>query len=173
MPDENDTALGGLLRGLREQRRLSVKKFATLSGVSRKMIVNAESGSNVSVLVLKRMLRPLGVKTITLQLDGPANVELVEGLVGADVRAIADAVNKATALLQSVSRRIEQRSDGPAPDDDMSERAEHLIASFSAFVRSVDDVDDLERLQETVTTLSGGGRRAPRHRASSRRRRSG
>jgi transcriptional regulator with XRE-family HTH domain len=166
MQDEKDTALGELLRGLREQRKLSVKRLAALSGVSRKTIDNTEAGQNISVLVLKRLLRPLGVEEITLRVDGAHEVRVTEGLAQADVRAISEAVRKASTLLQQATRRIEECAAKKAPDD-VRTRAEHLIASFSAFVRSVDDARALEKVQASVTNLYGRGRRpVPRRNAS-------
>lgn len=171
MQDEKDTALGELLRGLREQRKLSVKKLAALSGVSRKTIDNTEAGQNISVLVLKKLLRPLGVEEITLRIKGAHEVRVTEGLVQSDLQAISDAVSRATVLLQSVTRRIDEAA-ATSASDDVSDRAEHLIASFSAFVRTVDDPDALEQLQASVITLYGGGRRTARRRATPRQRRS-
>lgn len=168
--EERDTALGGLIRQLREQRQLSVKKLASLAGVSRKTIDNVEQGQNISVLVLKRLLRPLGVDAITLRVRGAHEVHVAEGLAPADVRAVSDAINQARLLLQSVAGRIAHSAVASAPAP-AADRAERLIASFSDFVRSVDDPDALEQLQESMTSLYEVQRRSTRRRVASRQRR--
>jgi transcriptional regulator with XRE-family HTH domain len=169
---DQDTALGELLRELREARSLSVKRLAALAGVSRRTIDNTEAGRNISVLVLKKLLRPLGVQEITLRVDGAHGVRMTEGLSPADVLSISDAVLKASRLLESVRTRIAR---GAAKEATLpvTERAEHLIASFSEFVRGVDDAETLERLQDSVATLYGTKRGAQRKRTVARQRRNG
>jgi transcriptional regulator with XRE-family HTH domain len=168
MQEEKDTELAELLLELRQARGLSVKRLAALSGVSRKTIDNAEAGLNISVFVLKRLLRPLGVEEITLRVQGAHAAGAAEGLAQADARAIFDAVRKASALLQTATQRLDGSARRPAGD--VSHRAERLIASFSTFVRGVDDAGELDRLQDSVTSLCAAERRAPRKRAASRRR---
>lgn len=55
--------VAGNVRGLRQQRGLSQEALATASGVSRRMIINIETGdANVSLATLDRLAAALGVR---------------------------------------------------------------------------------------------------------------
>jgi transcriptional regulator with XRE-family HTH domain len=62
--EEPDSAIlreiGGRLEALRKARRLSQNEAATLSGISRRTLYNAEQGLNPTLLTLIRLLRTYG-----------------------------------------------------------------------------------------------------------------
>ena len=65
---------GAELRDARERLGLSVSKWARLSGVSRRHAASAEEGRNASASILRKLMRPLGLKVF--QIGGEVSLQL-------------------------------------------------------------------------------------------------
>ena len=153
MQQETDAALGDLLRDLRTQRGLSVKRLATLAGVARKTIDNAEAGLNVSVVVLKKLLGALGVEEVTIRVAGPHAARVADAVPPPLLSGLVDQIRRGSQMVSSAAGQLHELTSGEQAQTKLIVQAETLIKSFTAFVRSVEDADQLTTLEQSVTSL--------------------
>jgi transcriptional regulator with XRE-family HTH domain len=165
-----DTELGELLRDLRVRRGYSVKKLARLAGVARKTIDNAERGLNISVLVLKRLLRALGADSLTISVSAMPTAHTVR-LTPEAVAGVLLEMRDALAVASGAVERLESMNSGYLIDDDLAREAEDLIKDFSTFVHSVDSPEQLALLRQTVNGVVAPNRRKVKSTQPLRRRR--
>lgn len=176
-----DEHFGITLQRARERRQLSQKKLAPLAGVSRRTLSLAESGSNIEVLTLRKLMRTLGITEIDIGEPGERLTVRVSNV---------QATNDPAALLQFAARIEEQAmaareiatdvrafatsgvgksalKDTPASEDGRIARGADLIGQFTDLVLALaDDPAKLASLRKEVgTVLKRNQPKPPRRRA--------
>lgn len=167
---ETDRSLGEMLRGWRMARNLSVKRLAKLAGVSRRTIDNAEAGENISVAVLRKLMRALEIRSVTISVDDASSAAPSEAFTPRTAASLTAAVRKATAILHEVEGTLGRWSPRQGSSD-LDVVAESLITSFAQYVRGLDDPQELATVEESVASLYTPESRRPSSSARPRRRR--
>ena len=88
--------LGALLEEARVRHGLTQAKAARLAGISRRHFVEGLRGHNISVVVLKKMMRTLELVTVNLG-DGLSATANIDGVQPAELLALLDAFAKGFA----------------------------------------------------------------------------
>ena len=160
---EAENRFGDELREARMKHGLTIYKLAKISGVSRRHIVTAESGGNISILILTKLTRVLGLSEITVS-DG-LRVRFggaSQSVAPESLRSVLDDVERSVAHAQNAARTLQAMTprvgksihvDTPR-DDEINERAAALIGDFTEHVRrSLRDPRKLAEIGEAVSGL--------------------
>jgi transcriptional regulator with XRE-family HTH domain len=166
MNEENSFGLE--LKARRELLELSVKRLAKLSGVSRRWIVCAEDGSNITIDVLRKLMQAMKMTGITIS----PGLTINAGLVAQDTASLALAVEditRSTELAQQAANRIRTFTLGvgksvtnDTPNDEgFNGRAAALVTHFAQHVRSLSDPAKLQKVERAVSNLLRPEEEAP------------
>jgi transcriptional regulator with XRE-family HTH domain len=153
------TRYGLALRDKRLGCNLSIAKVAKLSGVSRRHVATAENGGNISVAVLRKLMRCLGIRELDIDLDTSLTLsestvphELLQAAADDAARGAAFS-QRAAATLLSFTPGVGKYVPNDSPvDEAIHEEAARLISDFSNCVRDVRDPHKLASLGAAVRT---------------------
>jgi transcriptional regulator with XRE-family HTH domain len=157
----DDNCFGDELKNRRLELGLSVKKLAKLSGVSRRWIGCAEENSNITVDVLKKLMRTMKMTTIRISPELTAAV----GANPQDAKVLLSALDeleqsnelslRAAGKLRDFSVGVGKSGRNDTPQDEgFSERAATLVRQFTAHVRSLSkSPDKLRKVEKAVSTF--------------------
>ena len=156
----NANIYGIQLQEARLRRGLSINKLAKLSRISRRHITTAEKGLNISIDVLKKLMRALGLTEITidagLSLRGAQNPPSAE-----EILEIADRLQQCSAIAQEVTEKLlsfrtrvgkSTPNDSPA-DENVIARASALVGEFTSHVRTLQDTRQIATVTEGMREL--------------------
>ena len=157
---EEVNAYGLELQRSRLARGLSIKKFAKLSGVSRRHINSAERGLNISIDVLKKLMRALGMTEIdvgdgiSIRAESPLSASEIRDVL-LDLHRSAELTQSVAAKIRSFERRVGKsiRNDTPDDEDGVVAKASALISAFTAHVRSLRDPAELANVEKGISGL--------------------
>jgi transcriptional regulator with XRE-family HTH domain len=155
---------GDTIRIERERQLLSQKRLATMAGVSRRHLASAERGANISIDVLRKLARALGMTQIDV---GEGLAVTVPGgkTLAAVIAPFADGIEqnaRASLQLARELRGVTKPWVGKsAPSDTpeaghVSAEAQHLVELVSEFARNVQtltDPDQVRSLERRVSDL--------------------
>jgi len=159
VPEEQST-YGMQLQSTRLARGLSIKKLAKESGVSRRHVTSAERGLNISIDVLKRLMRALGMTHIDIA-EG-MSVRAAVNVTPNDVADVLLDLARSVALTQSITSKIRSfeqrvgksvRNDSPEDEDAVVAKASILISEFTAHVRSLRNPAELANVEKGLSGL--------------------
>jgi predicted transcriptional regulator len=159
VPDRQRNIYGVQLQEARIRRALSINRLAKLSGVSRRHITSAEKGLNISIDVLKRLMRALGLTEITI--DSGFTVRSANPLSSAEIEEVVSHLTKSAALTQVATERLRSfgarvgnsvPNDSPA-DEDVVAKAAALVGEFTSHVRALGDTKQLSTVKEGMKEL--------------------
>lgn len=164
---EEQNTYGMQLQNSRLARGLSIKKLSKLSGVSRRHINSAERGLNISIDVLKKLMRSLGMTQIDVGegVSVQARTDLTSFEIADvlhDLQRSAELARSATAKIQSFEQRVGKsvRKDSPEDEDGVVAKASALIGEFTAHVRSLRDPAKLASVEKGMSGLFATERRS-------------
>jgi transcriptional regulator with XRE-family HTH domain len=152
------------LQRCRLARGLSIKKLAKQSAVSRRHINSAERGLNISIDVLKKLMRALGMTDIdvgdgiSIRAESPLNVAEIRDVL-LELQRSAELTQSVTATIRSFERRVGKSIRNDTPDEDgVVAKASALIGAFTAHVRSLRDPAELANVEKGISGLLSTGR---------------
>lgn len=96
MPEELDGTLGAAVRELRLKQGFTQARLARVAGVSRRHLAALENGANVSVLVVVKIARVLGIGQLPLG-DLTLTREPTTEVAVPDVVDLLDQIDRLTA----------------------------------------------------------------------------
>src|SRR5213595_3505000 len=102
---ETGNRFGDELREARLKRDFTIYKVAKISGVSRRHIVTAESGGNISILVLKKLAGVLGITEITIS-DGLSATFGRDAVAPENLRSVLEDVERSVAHAQNAAKTL-------------------------------------------------------------------
>jgi transcriptional regulator with XRE-family HTH domain len=160
---------GDTIRIERERQLLSQKKLAVLAGVSRRHLASAERGANISIDVLRKLARALGITCVNvgegLTLTVPEGKTLGALLApfAAGIEQSARASLQLARELRGLSKpRLPQSAPGDIADGGpVSVEAAHLVEQVFEFVRNVQsltDPEEVRRLERRMSDLLDTGK---------------
>lgn len=159
MPEEQNT-YGAQLQESRVARGLSIKKLSRQSGVSRRHITSAERGLNISIDVLRKLMRALGMTRIDI--GGGISAEAESAVTTADIRDVLLDLQRSVELTQAVTSKVRSfeqrvgksvRNNTPLDEHDVVAKASALIGEFTAHVRSLHDSSELAKVEKGMSGL--------------------
>jgi transcriptional regulator with XRE-family HTH domain len=167
MNEEN--TFGLQLNARRELLGLSIKRLAKLSGISRRWIVCAEQGSNITIDVLRKLMQAMKMTIINIG----QGMTIDAGPTIHDTASLAEAVDDITRsvqLAQQAADRIRTFTLGvgksvpkDTPEEErFNERAAALVTHFAEHVRSLSDPDKLQKVEKAVSAFLRPEEDAPR-----------
>jgi transcriptional regulator with XRE-family HTH domain len=147
-------AVGAAIKETRNLRGLSIAKLAKATGVSRRHIAAMETGANVTLMILHRIMQ--GLHLAEVELDETAKVTATgEGLNPRVLLAVADDLTEAAQRILHSCSMLRTYAEGkrpPTEDDELTSRAANLIRNFSEQVRSSETAEKIENLERLVGT---------------------
>jgi transcriptional regulator with XRE-family HTH domain len=159
---------GDALRIERERQLLSQKKLATLAGVSRRHLASAERGANISIEVLRKLARALGITRVdvgeglTLNIPEGKTLGILLAPFAAGFEQNARASLQLARELRGLSKaRAASGAPGATQDDapdvvsgspETAQLAEQVF-DFVRKMRSLTDPDEVRRLKRHVSDL--------------------
>jgi transcriptional regulator with XRE-family HTH domain len=175
--DPTPNCFGDELDRRRQELGISINKLSKMSGVSRRWIYAALDNRNVSIEVLKKVARVLGVTEIRITRSLSASV----GPVPPALAEALDEISRGTALALQAAGKIRRfalgvgksvRNDTPE-EEGFSDTAASLVRRFTERVRTVSkNRDALREVEEAVSALLGPEADAPAKVPARRRKRS-
>jgi transcriptional regulator with XRE-family HTH domain len=175
--DPTPNCYGDDLQRRREALGISINKLSKISGVSRRWIYAALDNRNVSIEVLKKVARALGVTEIRITRSltasvGPVPPALAEALdeISRGTALALQAAGKIRRFAQGVGKSV--RNDTPR-EEGFSDTAASLVRRFTERVRTVSrNREELRKVEEAVSALLGPEGDAPAKAPARRRKRS-
>jgi transcriptional regulator with XRE-family HTH domain len=150
---------GAVLREARLNQGLTIARLASLSKVSRRHISLAESGGNITLDILKKLMGALHLRTISL---GRMSATVAgEFLNPALILEAVDRFEAALAEAREAASRI--RSVAESRTSSMNAKAAALVLEVATHVRALDPaalVDFEREIQSTLQTKKQQPRRS-------------
>lgn len=137
---ERDPLFAAQLRKARETRNLTQTGLERLAGVSRKHISDAEQGANISLAVLTKLMRALGMREITVGGDltirtAGAEADVMRVVADQIDRATDDVTSALTELAAFIRGNAERARHAESAEEKLRGRAAALAMRFTEQVR--------------------------------------
>jgi transcriptional regulator with XRE-family HTH domain len=160
---ERDPLRAAQLKKAREARNLTQTGLERLAGVSRKHISDAEQGVNISLAVLTKLMRALGMREITVA--GDLSVRAAGGADSDLMLEVADQIERAAddvvVTLSGLATFIRGQQPAESADDaaKLRMRAAALARRFAEEIRGARP-EDLATLEATLNKVGAPSRKA-------------
>jgi transcriptional regulator with XRE-family HTH domain len=140
--------LGAALTALKEARGMTASRLARLSGISRRHVVLALQGGNISMTVLKAIMRALQADTIDL---GDLTIHGREpGIHPTMLITAAEQIERSVAMAAGVAASLRTYAQPTGASALMNVKAAALIRDFTSYVQTVTDPERLSDLQNSI-----------------------
>lgn len=138
------------LKGTRKLRQMSIAKLSKISKVSRRHIHVAEMGGNITLSVLKRLMRGLQMSHISLG-DLMSATGSIDGIRPEVIAVIADEMDAGLRLLTHAAASLRAYAEGRSAPD-MNAKAAALIREITRDAKSANATKKVEQaLQDAVS----------------------
>jgi transcriptional regulator with XRE-family HTH domain len=134
--------VGEALRKTRKARRMTQARVARAAKISRRHYALAETGGNITVTVLKKLMGSLQLTEIDL--GSVSATATQQGINPAVLRTIVEQAMQGLTLLTSAIESLRNYADAANPE---TAKAATLIKSFTDYVQGLTDKDDLADLE--------------------------
>jgi transcriptional regulator with XRE-family HTH domain len=134
--------VGEALRRTRLARRMTQARVARAAKVSRRHYALAETGGNITLTVLKKVMGSLQLTEIDL--GSVSATATQQGINPAVLRTIVEQAMQGLTLLTSAVESLRNYADAANPE---TAKAATLIKSFTDYVQGLTDKDDLADLE--------------------------
>lgn len=164
-----ESSFGAELKARRHQLGLSIKRLASISGVSRRWIVCAEKSANITMDVLKKLMQALNMTSISICPGLTADAGPGAPNTGSLAAAVEE-IRRSTEFAQQAADRVRAFTLGAgktahvhtAEDEGFNERAAALVTHFTEHVRSLHDPQKLQKVEKAVSNFLRPEEDAPR-----------
>jgi transcriptional regulator with XRE-family HTH domain len=146
--------LGAYLTALKAARGISQQRLARLAGVSRRHVVVALSGGNITVSILKKLLVALRATEVQLGPLTTAHGTLVPGSDPSTLLAATQQVEQAIAMLANAAVTLRGASQPAPPVAALDAEAAALVDRFIARVQEIKDPRELASLRKVMDQTS-------------------
>lgn len=141
--------LGAALKALKEARGVSQARLARIAGVSRRHVSVALAGGNITISILKKLMRALRAESIPIG----ELVEVSGELGGVDTSvlvAVADQLDHGVDTISAVATSLRMYSKPAAPPTSVNAKAAALVCDFAARVHRISDPTELAAFERAL-----------------------
>lgn len=146
--------LGAALKALKEARGVSQARLSKISGVSRRHVSVALGGGNVTIRILKRLMRALRAESIPIG-DVKAVSGQVDGIDPAVLLSVADQLEQGIGVISAAatSLRLYAQPATTTTPDSVNEKAAALVNDFAARMHQISDPAELAAVQRAFAEV--------------------
>src|ERR1051326_5630458 len=140
--------LGAALKALTEARGVSQARLARIAGVSRRHVSVALAGGNITISILKKLMRALRAESIPIGELSAVSGELA-GVDAAVLVAVADQLDHGIGTISAAATR-RMYSKPAAPPTSVNAKAAALVCDFAARVHQINDPVELAAFERAL-----------------------
>jgi len=141
--------LGTALKALKEARGVSQARLARIAGVSRRHVSVALAGGNITISILKRLMRALRAESIVIGDLAAVSGEL-GGVDAAVLVAVADQLDHGMETISAATTSLRMYSKPAAPPTTVNAKAAALVCDFAARVHRISDPAELAAFERAL-----------------------
>ncbi|HKS21197.1 MAG TPA: helix-turn-helix transcriptional regulator [Thermoanaerobaculia bacterium] len=141
--------LGAALKELKEKRGVSQSRLARIAGVSRRHVSVALGGGNITILILKKLMRALRAESVPIGELTTVTGELA-GVDAAVLVAVADQLDHGVETISAAATSLRMYSKPAAPPTTVNAKAAALVCDFAARVHQINDPAELAAFERAL-----------------------
>jgi transcriptional regulator with XRE-family HTH domain len=141
--------LGNALKKLKEERGVSQARLARIAGVSRRHVSVALGGGNITILILKKLMRALRAQSVPIGELSAVSGELA-GVDAAVLVAVADQLDHGIGTISAAATSLRMYSKPAAPPTSVNAKAAALVCDFAARVHQISDPAELAAFERAL-----------------------
>jgi transcriptional regulator with XRE-family HTH domain len=141
--------LGAALKALKEARGVSQARLARIAGVSRRHVSVALAGGNITISILKKLMRALRAESIPIG-DLTAVSGELDGVDAAVLVAVADQLDQGLETISAAATSLRMYSTPAAAPSSVNAKAAALVCDFAARVHQISDPAELAAFEHAL-----------------------
>jgi len=141
--------LGAALKALKEARGVSQARLARIAGVSRRHVSVALAGGNITISILKKLMRALRAESIPIGELAAVSGDLA-GVDAAVLVAVADQLDHGIGTISAAATSLRMYSKPAAPPTSVNAKAAALVCDFASRVHQINDPVELAAFERAL-----------------------
>jgi len=142
--------LGAALRALKEKRGLTQARLARIAGLSRRHVALALAGGNITISVLKKLMRALQAEFIDIGQVEKVNTHLTN-VNPAVLLAIAEQIEQGMTIAAGAAATLRTYAHPTGLSAPVHAKAAALVRDFTTHVHSITDTARLSAIERAMS----------------------